>query len=231
MVENWRLRQIGILLLVAVLLGVFVWEAFSRNSKPESNTSGSQVLSALGARVKKAPAQGPLRKPGSSPKSTQVPTTSTVPPSSTSAPLPQVDLSSVLWAEVSYPQACPTSSQAQSPTSPPTGQGGLSPTVKNVRFMVPNANTSLAVVLVQCGSSGGPIGLYVYDGATSATTPSLSQTLIPLSQGVVGNNLIATTTQVSIKVTSTNPQVSGACCAGLAYTLSWVWTNGGFHAN
>ncbi len=143
------------------------------------------------------------------------PSTSSTSDISTSSIAP-ISLNSVLWSQVAYPGTCNSVTNSFA--------------VDQVQFMNPDPYTSLAIVQVQCGSGSQPIGLYVYDSAVSSTDPQLSQTLIPLSQNVVGRNLRVVGNQVSIGVSSANPQIQGACCAGLSYLLSWVWSQGSFHS-
>ena len=202
-----------------------------------SGTYGSGVGANSGVGAGSSPmnqAHGARSKRQLSTSATSMPPPTTSPyfEAPTSSTIPSVAMNLVEWSQVSYPGSCnqspsPTGATAN-PSTPATSQPDLSTgfTVDQVSFVQPDAADQLAVVSVQCGSGTRPLGLFVYEGATSATQPTLIQQLIPISQDVFSSGFNATGASVTIRVTSGSPNQDGACCAGLSYVLSWTWSQG-----
>jgi hypothetical protein len=124
-------------------------------------------------------------------------------------------LSSVDWAAVEYP----ITSRCGNVFSPPV-------TVGHVEYAAPAAGVQLAIVEVDCTHGAGtpPVAVYVYDGASSTTTPHLAGTLLAVSDGWQANAFSVDGATVSIPVFGFSSASLPHCCPDVQATLVWRWT-------
>lgn len=171
-----------------------------------------------------------LRPAGNLPSSvpTLPPSTTTSTPSIGSSTVPSsvvnqstttiagVPLPTVSWNAVSYPLDC----------------GGSATQVLQTMYATPVADVTVAIVMVACQAGAGtpPRTVYVYEGASSATTPNLLQTLS--SDGL--SRITSTVSASEATVTTTGYTYSSSsvprCCPDGTFTSKWDWSSGSYRA-
>jgi hypothetical protein len=142
-------------------------------------------------------------------------TTTSTEPLSTTSPQSAVPLSSVDWGSVSYPIA----PRCGDVFHPPV-------TVGHVGYAAPAGGVHLAIVEVACTHGAGtpPVAVYVYDGASSTSTPHLAATLVAASDGWQANALRVDGSAVSLPVYGFSSASIPNCCPDVRTTLVWHWS-------
>jgi len=132
----------------------------------------------------------------------------------TTTSLVVVPLQSVDWGSVTYPisQPCGTT------FTPPV-------TVGHVEYAQPAPGVQLAIVEVACTHGAGtpPVAVYVYDHATSTTTPDLLQTLVRVSDGWQANQFSVDGATVDLPVFGFSSDSVPNCCPDVHASLDWSW--------
>ena len=153
------------------------------------------------------------------------PTTAPAPATTIGSTVPAtaIALSAVRWDQVTYPLQCGTTLQGPTPTQ-----------VLAVVYPQVNPGTQVAAVLVACHAGAGtpPRVLYVFDRASSPTTPHLLQTLSD-------DNRSTTPTRVTNTISASGPDITSSgslysspniprCCPDGTFTARWTWTGSGY---
>jgi hypothetical protein len=146
--------------------------------------------------------------------------TSTTPPSSTVAPtttIAGIALQSVDWPNVAYPIACGSTFHP-------------AVTVQQVAYPTPAAGVQLAAVLARCNSGAGTpsSAVFVYDRATTTTTPHLAATLVAATDGWQTAGFTAAGASLSLPVNGFSSTSVANCCPDVHTTLTWNWLGAGY---
>jgi len=153
------------------------------------------------------------------PSATPTPTPSA--PTPTSTPKPRIvgtPPTVTNWALQSYPMDC-------------SGVGYL---VLQVSYAdLTGDGVPDAVVLVRCNAGAGspPVGLFVFDGATSVSSPRMIATLISTDRGLQGNAFTIGGTTIAITVYGFSSTSVPHCCPDETLHLSWTWHDGTYTQN
>lgn len=124
---------------------------------------------------------------------------------------------SVRWASVGYAIS--------------GGCGGNPVQVQEASAFHPPGGPQLALVLVRCRSAAElpASSLFVYDGAASATRPSLLTTLLRSDQDeIVTGGLEVSGGTVTLSAAGYSSVAVPQCCPDVHRTLRWRWTHGRF---
>jgi hypothetical protein len=111
------------------------------------------------------------------------------------------------------------------------GCGGNPVQVQEASAFRPPGGPQLALVLVRCRSAAElpASSLFVYDGATSATRPTLLATLLRSGQDmVVTGGLEVDGGTVTLSVAGYSSVAVPQCCPDVHRTLRWRWLDGRF---
>ena len=152
-----------------------------------------------------------------------LPATVTAPLDFGAAPPPTqtaVSLDAVNWASVTFPMTqCGLSNGYPNPGVP----------VQPVVLAQPETAVELAIVVVSCrGASNPPTAVFVYDGATSVTTPHLAQTLVTEHDYWVATGPpVVTGPNLTLHATGYGPNDPGYLPSVRA-TLTWTWVDGSY---
>jgi hypothetical protein len=98
-----------------------------------------------------------------------------------------------------------------------------------VRYLAPAPSVNFAVVMARCAPGVGdpPIGLFVFDQATSLTVAKVYQVLIDPNRDMQASAFAITGSSVTVALrayTRSDPD----CCPSLNYQAMWIWQDGSF---
>lgn len=147
--------------------------------------------------------------------STSIP--STVPPTvanQSTTSTAAIPLTSVNWNSVSYPLNC----------------GGSPTQVLQALYANPTPGVSVGIITVACQAGAGtpPRTVYVYEGASSTSTPNLLQTLSSDGLSRITQNVSASGSTVSTNGGTYSSSSIPRCCPDGTFTSTWVWSGGSY---
>lgn len=105
--------------------------------------------------------------------------------------------------------------------------------VGQVSYVQPDAGHALAIVLASCNASAGdpPDGLFAFDGATSATSAHLLQTLLSPALDRLGTAFSAAGPTVAMTEAAYSSGNVPDCCPNLTEPVTWTWNGSSYRGS